>query len=171
MLTGRRWFFLLLLPLVSLVAVACDPGWGYVVTGGMKEDDGFFLLPAQQDTGFRVAGSLFAFDLTVWLEITNLLDEPLSITPRNTAVLDAAGRALPLRRSPTCSGRQDQEVVQLAHDEICRLVAEFEVHPLVGRGIRGGKPNPDLRVITLAQDGISRQEQKIPVRIQMGWNR
>ena len=163
----RRLVLLVIAVVILLVAGSCDPGSGYVVPDTARDDDFLFALPSREGIKFRIKGSLFSISLRMDLEVTNQSDQPISIDPSDTSVLDATGKALDFYRGPRCDGATGQDVVQLAKGETCLLEMSFDVDPLVGIW---PKANPDLRSLTFMQDGISRQGQKIPVRVQIEWD-
>ena len=164
-LTKVRWLVLLVIAVVILlVAGSCDPGWGYDVPDTAVEDDFSFVLPSQAGIKFQIWGYLFASNLWMELEVTNQSDQPISVDPGDTRVLDATGKALDSKGEPACRGSPNLGIVQLAKGETCPLETTFDVKPLVGIW---PKANPDLRSITFIQDGISRQGQRIPVRVRM----
>ena len=164
---ARRLFLLVIVVVVLLVTGSCDPGWGYVVPDTARDDDFLFALPSRDGIEFRINGYLFSISLWIDLEVTNQSDQPISIDPSDTTVLDATGKALGFDGDPRCDGATGQGVVQLAKGETCLLKTSFDVDPLVGIW---PKANPDLRSLTFIQDGISLQGQKIPVRVQMEWD-
>lgn len=144
---------------VLLTALACDPGWGYVVpTGTPMNGDGMrYVVRGPEQTGVRVSGYLFTSSLTTDVELTNEGAEPLTVDWAALAAYDVQGRSLP--RAPhsewaRCPGRP-AVVAELAPHETCRVRVEWRV-----------LPDPvALRTVRLVHPGLARRGRSLPLEI------
>jgi hypothetical protein len=149
---------------VSLLG--CDPGWVYKVAGATPvQDEGLrYVVPATGGLRVRVHQEMFAGDLTTELEVTDLLESPLTVTPGEAYLYDARVTAI-ARRLPApplaCAGWSSPGPVILARADTCKISIDSVAAPdrerldhvyLVHRGlVRAGQMIP-LTIVLEAKD-------------------
>ncbi len=153
-----------------LLTAGCDPGWRYRVLGAQLVDDFSRTRYAREyaleshGVGLTIRGWLFSADVSIDLELTNRGPGPLYIDTSLLRAVDARGsnlRMIEWYRVP--EGIRTMPVI-LNVGEASRVQRAFAARPCSGL-----RRNPDLKVITLSIDGMTRAGQPIPLQVTLEW--
>ena len=112
----------------------CDPGWSYrAVAATEVRDNGIrYDVPSPSGTKVRVYANLFTSNLMTEIEVTNLVDAPLSIEPAELSLMDAHGAPIAQmfpERVPRCEGKLSEPTVRLARGEVCKIHVDWAIQP------------------------------------------
>jgi len=149
-----------------LLTAGCDPGWRYRVLGAQVVDDFRRTRYALEShgVGLTIRGWLLSADVSIDLELTNRGPGPLYIDTSLLRAVDARGlnlRMIEGYRVP--EGIRTMPVI-LNVGESSRVQRAFAASPFSGL-----RRNPDLKVITLSIDGMTRAGQPIPLQVTLEW--
>jgi hypothetical protein len=139
--------------------VACDPGWRYMVPGGVpvEENGRRYKLTGPDSTTIRVYGSSFAFDLSVAMDVTNGGLSALHVRPETFAVLRHDGVPIQANATPVCRGLTGT-VVNLDPGETCSIDARFRLRPT----------DPDTyRSLTVTLPGVMRAGREVDISVRL----
>ena len=146
-----------------LITAGCDPGWRYHVLGAQIVDRSGYRLESH-GIGVTIHGSLLSADISIDLELTNLDAGPLSIDTNLVRAVDARGSSLRMIEWYRVPESISTMPVVLGFGETSRVQRTFAANAFAGL-----RRNPNLRVITLFIDGITRGGQPIPFQATLEW--
>jgi hypothetical protein len=144
-----------------LITAGCDPGWRYqALSAQMVDRTSARYVLQSHGVGVTIHGSLLSADISIDLELTNLDAGPLYIDTNLVRAVDAQGSSLHMIEGYRVPESIRTMPVVLGFGETSRVQRTF-----AARALSGLRRNPNLRVITLFIDGITRAGQPIPLRV------
>ena len=148
----------------SRQAVILDGGIGCLAPRWSTIPVGTRYVLESHGVGATVHGWLFVADVSIDLELTNRGPGPLYIDTSLLRAVDARGSNLRMIEGCRVPEGIRRMPVVLNVGESSRVERAFAASPFFGL-----RRNPDLKVITLFIDGMTRAGQPIPLQITLEW--